>query len=241
MILKNLFFPPKCILCDKVLPLKQEKPNICDKCTTKLPLLPTRTCVKCGKPLDIGHDKPFCPFCLKQHPGLSAVVSPFLYKEDMRESVLRFKFRNRPGYAESYARYMAQRLRTYKLTQFDALVPVPISKKRHRERGYNQSFLLAKELSRLLNISVQNLLVKIKDVPRQSTLSRKERAEMPKKAFAFAGADTLPHSVLLIDDIFTTGATVSACSALLRKAGIPKVYVATLTVHLPGLNEYQDD
>ncbi|MBR3943037.1 MAG: ComF family protein [Clostridia bacterium] len=235
MILKNLFSPPKCILCEKVLPLNQHLPNICSKCISKLPLLPTRTCARCGKPLDIAHDKPFCPFCLKQHPGLSAVVSPFLYKTEMRESILRFKFRNHPGYSKSYAHYMAERLQAYKLTHFDAIVPVPISKKRFKERGYNQSYLLAKELSELLNIPVENLLIKTIDTPRQSTLSKKERAEMPKKAFAFAGSTVLPHTVLLIDDIFTTGATVSACSSVLRKAGIPKVYVSTLAVHLPDI------
>ena len=132
---------------------------------------------------------------------------------------------------------MAERLKAYKLTQFDAIVPVPISKKRFKERGYNQSYLLAKELSDLLSIPVKKLLVKTKDTPRQSTLSKKERAETPKKAFDFSSAEALPHTVLLIDDIFTTGATVSACSSVLRKAGIPKVYVLTLAVHLPGIYE----
>ena len=241
MILKNLFFPPKCILCNKVLPLKQKSPNVCSKCIPMLALLPTRTCVKCGKPLDIAHDKPFCPFCMKQHPGLSAVIAPFLYKDDVRESILRFKFRNRPEYAESYAIYLAERLKAYNLTHFDALVPVPISKKRYRERGYNQSYLLAKQLSKLLNIPVQNLLIKHTHTQRQSTLSKKERLESPKKAFACKTTDTLPHTVLLIDDIFTTGATVSACSYHLRKAGIPKVYVATLSVHLPALEQNHND
>lgn len=241
MILKNLFFPPKCIFCRKVLPINQTHPNICKECEKYLPHLPVRTCIKCGKPMDAVYDKPYCPFCAGHIKGIRAIISPFLYKEELRESILHFKFHNRPYYAETYAFYLEARLRAYHLTKFDALVPIPVSKKRLRERGYDQCLMLANALSKRINIPVMCLLEKTLHTPKQSTLNKHDRQNHPKKAFQVKPQDEMPETILLIDDIYTTGATAGACAEKLRRAGVRNVYIATVAMHLPYLTNVEED
>ncbi len=241
MILKNLFFPPKCIFCRKVMPIKQKPPNLCDKCRVKLPFLPIRTCPRCGKAMDAVYEKPFCPYCAGHFPGIRGIVSPFLYKEELREAILCFKFRNRPYYAQSFAPFLLERLNKYNLTNFDALIPVPVSKQRLKERGYDQCAQLAKALSVLSGIPVVHMLRKTMHTPRQSTLNKAERQNNPKKAFEAIPTDNPPKTALLLDDIYTTGATTLACAAKLRKEGVKNIYICTVAMHLPYITNVEED
>lgn len=235
MILKNLLFPPKCIVCGKVLPVFQKLPNLCAACEKELPHLPVRLCPKCGKPADAGYDKPFCLYCSKKLTGVEAVVSPFSYNKQIRQSILKFKFGSKPYYAKSYAQFMYNRLCDYHLEKvFSAIVPAPISRKRLRQRGYNQALLIAKALSKKTGIPVQNVLCKIRNTPPQSTLNYQERLHNLKDAIELKkSAKNLPESVLFIDDVYTTGTTVKTCADILRKNGCKRIYAATTAMHLP--------
>lgn len=234
MILKNLFFPPKCVFCKKVLPITHKLPNICEHCKDEIKLLPIKTCVRCGKPVDAGYDKPYCLYCTKKITGLDGVVSLFLYNEEVRSSILRFKFGNKPYYAATYARLISERLKEYKLENaFDAIVPVPITRMRLLMRGYNQSMRTAKHLSKLTGKPVLNALRKIRNTPAQSTLKYSERKNNLKGAIAIKSNIKPVKRVLLVDDVYTTGTTAKTCATVLHKAGIPHVLVCTIAMHSP--------
>jgi ComF family protein len=114
--------------------------------------------------------------------------------------------------------------------QADYIIGVPVTKKRLGERGYNQTNLIAKELSKILGIEyISNMLVKIRDTEHQSKLTKTERKFNIKNCFEVADIyDVSNKKILLIDDIFTTGATVNECSRILKKAGAKKVIVSTI-------------
>lgn len=238
MIIKNLLFPPKCFICRDVLPVTQKLPNICEKCKQELDILPIRKCVKCKKPMDVGYNKAYCLYCTHKISGIEGVVAPFLYDDKIRSSILRFKFGNKPYYARSYALYMYERLQKYGISDsFDAVIPVPISRKRKSKRGYNQSKCVAKEISKLLKIPLIDALKKIKECPPQSTLSMNERKNNVRNAYAMKKVKSLLNHVLLIDDIYTTGTTVSECIKTLKKGGIKRATVCTIAIHLPEEGE----
>lgn len=200
--------------------------------------LPIKTCVRCGNPTDAGYDKPFCLYCTKEITGIDGVVSPFLYKDHVRESILRFKFGNKPYYAATYSNVILERLKEYNLdNSFDAIVPVPISRKRLLKRGYNQSLRTAKYLSHLTKKPILNILKKIKDTPPQSTLNFSERKTNLKDAITIKRKDFNAKRVLLIDDVYTTGTTVKTCATALRKGGIPHILACTVAMHLPQSDE----
>lgn len=200
--------------------------------------IPVKSCVRCGKPTDAGYDKPFCLYCTNKITGIDGVVSPFLYRDKVRESILRFKFGNKPYYAATYSNVIFKRLKVYDLeNSFDAIVPVPITKKRLLKRGYNQSMRTAKYLSHLTNKPVLNILKKIKDTPPQSTLKFSERKNNLKDAIIAKGKILNTKRVLLVDDVYTTGTTVKTCAAALHKSGIPNVLVCTVAMHLPETEE----
>jgi ComF family protein len=112
----------------------------------------------------------------------------------------------------------------------DIIIPVPISKKRMNERGYNQAELIAKKLSTLLNIKYnKNTLIKIRDTKRQSELPKEERNKNIKNSFKLADTYSISSkNVILIDDVFTTGVTANECSKELKKGGAHKITVATI-------------
>ena len=197
-------------------------------------MLPVKTCVRCGKPTDAGYDKPYCLYCSKKITGITAVVSPFIYKDETRSSILRFKFGNKPYSAATYAKVLYERLKEYRLeNSFDAIVPVPITLKRLLKRGYNQSMRTAKYLSKFSGKKVLKALKKIKDTPPQSTLKFSERKNNLKDAIVMKKNITPVKRVLLIDDVYTTGTTAKTCATALHKGGIPHVLVCTVAMHLP--------
>ncbi len=226
-------------MCGKVLPVFQEKPNLCTKCETALTPLPVRVCPSCHKPLDAGYDKPFCVFCTKKAAGIDYVISPFAYTKEVRRSILKFKFGGKAFYAESYAAILYSRLNQYgKENAFDAIVPVPISKNRRKMRGYSQTLCIAKALSGLCQTPALDILCKTKETPPQSTLSKTARATNLNGAIALKpNCGALPERILLIDDVYTTGTTVRTCAKILRQGGAKQIAAATVAMHLPDPTE----
>ena len=239
-LLRNLVFPPKCIICKKVLPISKRRPNVCKSCSEKLFIIPVSSCKKCGRVRDVSFNKPYCLFCASQVSGIKGLVAPFIYRNETREAILRFKFGNKPYYAASFAYFIKDRIDKYNLTDsIEAVVPVPISAERKRERGYNQSFLLAKYLSRQLKVPLIDCLNKIKDTKPQSTLKFSERRTNLKGSMELKPDTDLPKTVLLLDDVYTTGSTAGACAKLLKKAGANEVLVSTVAVNL--IDEFEND
>lgn len=232
MIIRNLLFPPKCVFCKKVLPVTHRIPNICPDCEEEIMPIPINTCKNCGKPRDLGFEKPYCMYCAKQTPDLSPVISNFIYEPKVRQSILRFKFGDKPYYAKTYAHIIHERLKAYGLeSSFDAIVPAPISLKRLIKRGYNQTYLLAKALSKHISVPVVRALKKTRHTPPQSTLSRKERLKNIKGSISPTPNSKVYERALFLDDVYTTGATAWECTKQLKKMGFKKVIIATIAMN----------
>jgi ComF family protein len=148
----------------------------------------------------------------------------------MRNSIFRFKYKNRQEYAQYYGkeicRYLGKEIMKFKP---DALVPVPLFKIKMQRRGFNQAELLAIEIGKNLGIPVKkNLIIRSRNTRPQKELNHAERENNLKKAFKIYQNDVKLSTVVLVDDIFTTGSTVDAIAKILKSQGIQKIYYVTL-------------
>ena len=206
----NLLFPPKCPFCHHVLAPNEQ--GFCARCQATLPW-----CIG-----GAGEQKP---------EFLSGCVSPLYYRDFVREGVHRFKFSNRPGYAAVFGMLLSQAAEdAWKEVPFDLVTWVPLSKRRLRKRGYDQARLLAEQAARHLDLPVVGTLSKVRHTDAQSLLSGESsrRANVLGAYAPLSEIDLTGKTVLLCDDVVTTGATLSECARILRTAGAKEVYAVTL-------------
>ncbi|MGB9698174.1 MAG: double zinc ribbon domain-containing protein [Thermodesulfobacteriota bacterium] len=229
--LLNFFLPPRCLFCGQIM---DSFPNIpaCSSCLTALIFFSSPKCPKCGIGFASaeGPDH-LCPRCLTDelHFTLARALGP--YEGLMAELITRFKYQG----ATYLAHPLGMLLADYKDADFsfgniDLLVPVPLHPRRLRERGFNQSLLLARVVSRVHKIPLQfNLLERIRYTQPQTQLSGSEREKNMRGAFRVRKNNLLSrNNILLIDDVFTSGATVGECARALKEAGARQVQVLTL-------------
>lgn len=205
----NLLFPPKCVLCNKL--LSKEETDFCHTCRKDSP--------------DFSKSKRKIPF-VAQWTGI------WYYKDAVRSSIHRFKFSNARRYAVPYAQRLALRLQQEEMDEFDLLSWIPVSPVRKRERGYDQSQLLAQALGKELGISCTQLLCKTRNTPPQSGFSdaAKRRANVQGAYQVRNPQQIRGKRILLLDDVLTTGATSSECAKTLMIAGAKEVKLATVAV-----------
>ena len=205
----EIFFPPKCVLCKKV--LEAEETDLCKDCRENLPEYPSHK-IKLS--------------FLAQWTGL------WYYKENVRESILRYKFYGRRSYAVSYGRLLAMKLQKDGWDDADLITWVPISRLRKRIRGYDQSELLARAVAEELGLTLVPTLRKIRHTKPQSTMGNAahRRANILGAFTVIDPALVRKQRILLLDDILTTGATASECARMLLTAGAKEVKLATLAV-----------
>ena len=203
--LLDLLYPPKCVICGKLL---EKQGPVCPRCLDSLP--------------EYDGAAPQVRFT-------EAGAVSFYYEGALRESFLRFKFGGAAHYAAVYGAWMAHTIEDKRAGRFDTLTWAPVSRRRRRSRGYDQSELLCREIAKRLGLEPVRLLRKTRNPPAQSTMADPagRRANVsgayePERAARLDG-----RRVLLIDDIVTTGATLAECSRVLRTAGaLDVVYAA---------------
>lgn len=227
----SFFFPDRCIVCDRVLSFCADSICLCDDCKKRLTFLQNmKTCEKCGRPIE--DDQSLCETCQTHQHGFIRGHAALLYTGQARDAILRFKFHHRRDYCRTFAALIYQRLKLYyEGTDFDLLVCVPLSEESMRKRGYNQSDLLAKEISRKMHLSYhKKAFKKIRETQKQSTLHYIERWENVHGAYALKASQAhfRGKRILLIDDVLTTGATVDELSRLLKRAGAHSVVAAAI-------------
>ena len=210
----DLFFPRRCTICDRVIATDE---GICDTCRKKVHPLRGDTCMKCGK--KITGNNAYCYDCMRRDHCFERNFSAFEYPV-IRESLYRFKYRGRAEYAAYYAReaYKIHGKRIMEL-HADAIVPVPLHPARLSSRGFNQAQLLAAEISACLSLPLRtDLLRRIKDIASQPSRTAQQRKLAMKGVFV---AEPMPPGlrILLVDDVVTSGATLSECARVLRSAG----------------------
>lgn len=204
-----------------------------------LVILYPQRCPCCEKV--IRKEELFCKECMKEYKGINyskytqggfPCVSAVAYDGVFARAILRFKFNNRKQYARQLAEFIAQTVkRNYEDIAFDFVAFVPLHPKRYESRGYNQSELLAKELSDILNIPLINALKKTRNTPPQHELTASKRKKNVKGAYRLTDKNLVSEKViLLIDDIITTGSTLGECAETLASCGTCRIYCATFAI-----------
>ena len=179
-------------------------------------------CPRCGKPRPSGT---LCPVCVSWQAEIDGIRSPFRFDGVMRQAIHQLKYRNLRALAEPLAKLLNDYLATNHIPG-EVLMPVPLHQKRLRERGYNQSRLLAKELGKLTNLPVvDDCLIRQRHAPPQARSSTvEERRSNVAGAFVCRDHRLQDKQVLLIDDVSTSGATLDAGAAALKATGATSVW-----------------
>lgn len=224
----DIIFPPKCPFCGKLL---DGAVPVCGECFTALPFIDEDACRICARPLDeFSHS--VCASCRSMKASFVHSFVPLIYEGNVRKTLLALKSSYHPYYAKAFAYLIADKiLSSPDYTSFDYITFVPQSKASRFNRGYNQAELIAKELSGLLNIPCIPTLYRTNDGKKQSTLNAAERRENVKKCY-FPLDKKFSGTVLLTDDIYTTGSTANHCSKLLTKMGFDRVYLAIAAIRI---------
>lgn len=224
----RFIYPKRCLFCYRVLPLNYDE-DVCAECENTIDCIGNPACVQCGTPIEC-YGK--CSRCAKNNFCFDEGFAVYVYKDFPREAILRFKFGDMYKYAEYFGYTMARYADISDIPFVDYVVPVPIHEWKLLKRGYNQSLLLAQVYAREREEDCVELLVRVKNTKPQNKLSRNERDKNIKGAFALKDEkiDLKGKSVLLIDDIFTTGSTINECARILKKYGAHEVYSFCLSV-----------
>ncbi len=217
----DFLFPRWCIGCGR------EGDLLCHSCRRSLPEIKPPLCPRCGRPQATAGT--LCPGCADWQPQIDGIRSPFRFDGVVRKAVHQFKYKDVRALAAPLAGLLHGYLEANPLPA-DTLVPVPLHPKRLRQRGYNQSSLLAGELGRLAGLSVVDdcLVRKHHTPPQVRTSGVDERRRNVERAFACRDRRLQGRRILLIDDVATSGATVDACAAALKAAGAASVWALVL-------------
>lgn len=226
--LLNLLYPRRCVVCDEIVGRRGEP--VCRKCSGKIIYIKDPFCMKCGKQLK-KREQEYCDDCQKKKHEYIQGTALYDYGS-MADSVFRFKYSGRMEYAKFYGMDLyREKFRWLSAICPNALVPVPIHSSRKRKRGYNQAELIAEELAKCSGIPLNTQLIQRqgKTKPLKS-LSYAERQNNLKKAFKICKNDVKLNTIVIIDDIYTTGSTIDAMTKVLHEAGIAKIYFMALTI-----------
>jgi len=208
-VILDLLFPPKCAFCRS--PLRSGEKGMCARCACSLPFIE-------------GADRHM------RGEFFEDCASPLRYAGRVRSSLLRFKFGGATANAEAYAPILADCIRTELAGKYDFITWVPLSKKRETDRGYDQSMLLAMAVALELGTVAVSMLRKDTDVPAQSSIrGREKRRANVADVYSVTDPELVNgRRILIIDDIVTTGATLSECARTLLTAGAASVCCAAL-------------
>ncbi len=226
----DLMFPPKCIYCGKILP-PESRPFICGDCMVSIPLKGNK-CSKCGGDLNFIDNKPVCTTCRTAGRYFDGCLASAVYDDKMRDAVLEFKFKYRMYMSNALAVFISEKLREIGINprNIDYITSVPCDVLRERQRGFDSAGLIAKEISKRLGIPYRNNVVeKIRQARSQRGMTASQRAQNVRGAYKTAAPSAVKgKSILLVDDIITTGATLTEVSRVLKRSGAAYVFTAVI-------------
>lgn len=216
----DLLFPERCLFCDSIC----KEPG-CQICAETIKFISPPFCKVCGIPFKSDAVQSHtCGECMEKRPHFSWARGVLVYNDTTAKAIHRFKY----GHDTTYSGPLGLMIADYPLEGFDLVIPVPLHIKRLRERGFNQSLLLAKAIGKRRGIPVDPFTLKrSKWTEPQVNLSKRDRKMNVKGAFDIY-KDVGGKRILLVDDVYTTGATVSECSKVLKKNGAKEVCILTL-------------
>ncbi|MBD5486491.1 MAG: ComF family protein [Lachnospiraceae bacterium] len=227
-ILTDLIYPRRCPVCDRA--VSPFGSLVCETCKEAFEYIKEPYCMKCGKKLE-EEETEYCHDCMRPRHLFDRGRALCSYRS-ISDSIYRFKYKGRQEYAAYYAVCMEQSLGNWiRRCRPDALIPVPIHTSKRRARGYNQAEVLAKELGKRLGIPVEtNLIKRVRKTVPMKELSVYNRQNNLKRAFKICHNDVKLSTIVIIDDIYTTGSTIDAMSYELRRAGVKRIYFVTLAI-----------
>jgi ComF family protein len=235
--LTDIIYPPRCVVCGRFLwkgPLVRETRSafFCPDCMADFHCISSPLCPICGQPFssEVMEDH-LCEDCLRKRPFYEAAWAPYRYEGAILKGIHRLKYGAKGFLADALGPLLAQ----FAKERLDGsrsvlIMPVPLHPKRLRERGFNQSLLLARHVSRRIHIDLDFLsLRRVRYTPPQASLAKHQRLQNVQGAFELKNSDAVKgRSILLVDDVVTTGNTLNECARILRKAGAEKVFGLSL-------------
>lgn len=235
--LLNLLFPPRCAGCG------ERGESFCSRCRDGLHWILPPICARCGRPylsfsaLHLDGDEAgfpelappscWCPVCKRNPPEFAVARSVAAYEGSLREAICALKFRGQKAVAAPLARLLIQFAPHEVLHDVEAVVPVPLHKDRLAQRGFNQAELVARPLAEAIGVPcLADALQRVRQEAPQAGLGAVDRWHNVEEAFV--PGDGVRGPVLLVDDVFSTGATAGAAAGALLKAGAQRVAVLTV-------------
>ena len=235
--LVDWLYPPRCRACGGTI-YGRDAEYFCGVCWPKIRLVSHPLCNRCGRPFpDAGGDDHHCAACLTRTPYFVRARAWGCYPREeitehpLRQVVQKFKYGRKVSLGKPLGRLMAQGCQEFlDACHVDLIIPLPLHPKRLRWRGFNQSLLLARQVSHMVQVPIDPFaLHRNRETPPQTQLTEDERRKNVRGAFAIdTGKPFKEKSVLLVDDVYTSGATVNECSRVLVRGGAKEVYVLTL-------------
>ncbi len=220
----DLLYPKRCVFCDEILE-NENNSFFCDECISRAKFISSNRCSKCGKALK--KDLKLCDDCKYTLHFYNEGRSLLSYSEEVKDVVIGLKQREKLGLAYSIGSLMADFYKSEIRWEIDVVTAVPMHYKDFEKRGFNQSELIGKEFSKKTELTFnKDILTKVKSTENQKSLDRNHRLKNLVDAFIAEKIDGV-HNVLLIDDVYTTGATIDACSKALIDAGYKNIYFLT--------------
>ena len=224
-------FPSFCKVCRALLETPGER-VLCPNCLDKIRAHRSPYCLCCGRFFDGAGEPHLCLSCIKDRPPFAVHRSGGLYQGELKDLILLFKYRGYEILGRPLGRFVFESLKGEESLWWgvEALIPVPLHPKRKSKRGFNQARVLAKELSKLKGLPLEDLVLrKMKNVPPQTSLERDERVKSVRGVYKVLKSQKIQgKTVLLVDDVYTTGSTLKECSRELLRAGAKEVRAITI-------------
>lgn len=225
--IKKGLFPPYCIMCGEMLCVNEWERSICEDCLKNVDIIGEHICISCKNPLYSGE---ICPECRNVH-YFSRGISVFYY-DDVRNGIHDFKFYNLKKHCNAFGIIMGDFIVREYMTLIKTLtcvVPVPMHRKKLKKREFNQAEILGIEVARKIGIVCRvDILQKIKYTTSQTRIDQKDRRDNLTNTFIAQNCAGL--TILLVDDVYTSGSTANECSRVLKEAGAKDVIVFTLAI-----------
>jgi ComF family protein len=233
----DLIYPPRCLICQAFLETKKagetdRELHLCEGCSSSFIQITSPLCPVCGRPFAAGTESDHvCEDCLRKRPFFEKTRAPYLYEGSLLNAIHEFKYAEKTYLATPLGLILSSFAKTWLHDHRNLLVmPVPLHPKRLRERGFNQSLLLAEKVAMALDAGLDfSSLKRIKYTQPQTGLGSEERKKNVRKAFGVSNPHAVKgRDVVLVDDVATTGSTLNECARSLRRAGCRRVFCLVL-------------
>ena len=214
--ISNILYPPICGICEKI-----NKDGLCPKCNLELK---KQAEVNILQKEEIEEN-------IKKEKYFEELMYIFKYEGQVRKLILDYKFNEKSYLYKTFVNFLLKNEKIFEnIKKYDKIIPVPISKKRNKERGYNQSMLISEEIANKTNLElVNNCLIKTKNIIEQSKLNKEDRQQNIQGVYSLQNERLITNKkILLVDDIYTTGSTVNECCKILQQANPKTIGVLVL-------------